>query len=449
MIFQNMPIRIRMSLFYSLLTLVLLAVFFPTLYFGTEKILMSDQEQMLRLSLAQLVERVESEDGELVLEDGAGLPQGAGYAIHAEDGTLIAQSRMPGWIAETPFVSEKMQTVAHDGGVWLLIDGTAQEDDTRFTVRVCFSLEPVRQTMSTIRTVCFITTPVLLLLAFLGGHTIARRSLRPIEGIIGAVRVIATGDLSERVQNISSKDEVGDLARTMNDMLEKIEASFARERRFASDASHELRTPVSIVMAYAEGLLEGRQPEDEETKGLETILAESRHMERIIAQLLMITRGQEKRYPVHMEKLDLREILESVVEQLSPLAREREITLVIETAAGTSIEGDQSLLTQMMMNLLENGIKYGRRGGHVVLSAHVVKGACEIAVRDDGIGIAAESLPHIFDRFYRADTVRDRSGTGLGLSIVRWIVEAHGGEIQANSTPGKGTEIRVRLHVKP
>lgn len=441
---QKLPIRYGMTLFYGVLTCLLFAIFLPSLYIFMEKTLMSNQESVLRLSLSQLVAQVESHDGVIVLEDeGIGFPQTIGFIIWNEDGSTIAQHGLPTWAETLPFETGVIRKVGAKEDRWLLLDGEFQEDGMIITLRIAASLESIQSTMRIFLTISLIIAPLLLAISIVGGLAIARRSLHPIDRIIETTEIIARGDLSERIRGVETRDEVGKLAEMINEMLEKVETAFIREKRFSSDASHELRTPVSVIMAYAEALMEDQEEAREDTKSLQVILSESRRMERIIGQLLMITRGQENQYPVQMEPLDIPEMLEAVLEQMEAATQARSISVSLDAQPGLCVRGDQSLLTQMMINLVENAVKYGHESGHVWVHAGETDGRCVISVADDGIGIPAESLPHLCERFYRVDSSRDRTGSGLGLSIVQWIVGLHQGTLEITSEIGKGTKVLV------
>lgn len=183
---------------------------------------------------------------------------------------------------------------------------------------------------------------------------------------------------------------------------------------------------------------------DQARKPLNAILSESRSMQRLIEQLLMLTRGQEGRLRLEKDRFPVRDVLEAVEDTLGEAARTAGITISLEAPADLTITADQSLFSQLMLNLTENAIKYGRPGGHVLLSAEEEPCGILLRVADDGIGISAENLPHVFERFFRADAARDRSGTGLGLSIAQWIVRAHHGTISVESEEGRGTVFSVR-----
>lgn len=223
-----------------------------------------------------------------------------------------------------------------------------------------------------------------------------------------------------------------------------LERSFERERQFTSDTSHELRTPVAVISACAEELEAGLSA-GEAAQSLAAIRRESARMNKIISQLLMLTRGYEGRIHLEKETLEFRNLVGSVMEELSESAAASEIRLLNQVPQGCTIFADQSLLTQLLINLIGNSIKYGMMGGKVTVRATASETGCTFTVSDNGIGMQPEELDHIFERFYRADKARDRSGFGLGMPIVKWIVELHGGDIRVASEAGKGTQVTVTV----
>lgn len=263
-------------------------------------------------------------------------------------------------------------------------------------------------------------------------YLLAKRAIRPIADITRTAEAISAGDLSKRIAEPSARDEVQELAITFNTMLDRLQESFQRERQFTSDASHELRTPVAVISACAEELAE--EP-----------LSEDGRMNKIISQLLVLTRGYEGRYHLDKERLPLREAVGSVLEELAEPAAAQGISLFNQVPAEIEVWADQSLLTQLLINLVGNAVKYGKQGGWVIIRASQEREDCVLTVSDNGIGMSPEELEHIFERFYRADKARDRSGSGLGLSIAQWIVHLHGGEITAQSQLGKGSQFTVAL----
>lgn len=447
---SRLSIRLKITLWYLLLTVILLSVFLPVLYGLISTSMYTNEEGTLRNIASQVILGCEIENDSINWGEGTKLPADASIAIVDVNGNVLVSNSNLDWISSGPFHAGVIQTITQQGKSWMVYDESLKnENQTMAYVRVCTSLDSVTSFLTKVKIIMIIAAPIFLLIAVLGGLLIAKKALRPISKITGTAAEIEKGDLSLRIGGIDTKDEVGHLARTFNSMLEHLEESFRRERQFSSDASHELRTPVAIIMAYSEALIASKnkncESTDDEIKSLELIRSESEKMNVIISQLLMLARGYEGKYPVEIENIDLNEIISSVVEQMHDLASESNISLQYAPNDELLCMADQSLMTQMLINLIENGIKYGRPGGYVKITAKKENNSMQIVVEDNGIGISKEDLPHIFDRFYRADKSRDRSGTGLGLSIVKWIVDEHNGKITVSGEPGVGTTFSITI----
>jgi signal transduction histidine kinase len=243
-----------------------------------------------------------------------------------------------------------------------------------------------------------------------------------------------------------TEDEVGRLATTFDEMLDKLESSISKEKRFASDASHELRTPVSIISAQVEQTLSGnKRSERDYRQALKKILMESKKMSYIISQLLMFYRGDEGKYELNFEILDLNMIVEEVANEFKGIASDNGIEINFEVKEKVKIRADQTLITRLLINLIDNAIRYSKKDGKVNIVVFREKDFANIIVEDNGIGISKKDIPYIFDRFYRSDRSRTGQGTGLGLSIVKWIVDMHKGEIKVESEINRGSRFIVKL----
>ena len=268
----------------------------------------------------------------------------------------------------------------------------------------------------------------------------------------GFARRFEVGDLHERVPVPRAQDELKKLAQTFNEMIERLEKSFARQRRFVADASHELRTPVAAIRGMTDVTLASSAAvsPDEYRVVLRDVNAEAERLGRLISDLLLLARVDENKLVLEREEVRLDRLMADVAAAMELLATEKNITLSVE--AGESGEpapvlGDEARLIQVIMNLVDNAIKYTGEGGIVTLRVHVKDGSAFLSVSDTGIGIGPEHLEHIFERFYRVDPSRSLAagGTGLGLSIVEWVVRAHGGTISVESKPGQGSTFTVQL----
>lgn len=444
---RKITLRTRMACWFTLSVLVVTTLFFGALYLITQSRLNAIQQEDLLLALQQLSSQVENKNGRLVFEDETPVKAGILYYIMEDNGSELASYGEDISLFDTePVRAGDFTRTVHEGREWLLLDSSQLHiGDERIRIRVGVSCDQIERTLRIFRMIFFLGVPVMTALAGMIGFQIAKRSLQPIDRIIHCANEITQGDLTRRVPEEATNDELGELTRTLNRMLASLEEALRRERRFTSDASHELRTPVAVIRAYAENLQDKAALSPEDGAQVAIILKECRRMQRMIEQMLTLTRGQEGRYPVTMERICLNDVLEGVQAVLEPLAAQRDIALQAAAQPDLLLTADQSLMTQLLLNLTENAIKYGRQGGWVRINARREGDCVCLTVADNGVGISAEQLPHIFERFFRADTARDRTGSGLGLAIAQWIVGLHNGSIRVESEPGEGTCFTVTL----
>lgn len=302
--------------------------------------------------------------------------------------------------------------------------------------------------------VLFGVTVATVALSGLVGYWLASRALRPMTQMVEELEAITDGrSLHRRLAVSADMDEVGRLATTLNAMLARLEESFAVLRRFTADASHELKTPLTVLRAGVERALTNPDTSQDILEVLEETLLEINRTSELVDALLTLARADEGRAPLHLERLDLSELLEDIEETAGILAEPEGVSLNVTRPEGPlEILADRSRIRQMLLNLTENAVKYTPRGGNVTIRLENQDHHAAITVSDTGIGIAPGDLPHVFDRFWRADTARTRTyrgGAGLGLAISKWIVEAHGGTITVGSRPGRGTSFRIRLPKEP
>ena len=287
--------------------------------------------------------------------------------------------------------------------------------------------------------------------AVLVGRWIAGRALEPVDRMITEVREITDGrTLHRRLPVPMERDELGRLAETLNQMMTRLERSFAALRRFTADASHELKTPLTVVRAGVERAITRPGVPPETLAPLEETLQEVNRMTELLDSLLTLARADEGRADLHREPVDLREIIEEAGETGELLAEHAGVGIEIRLPPQPLVLAvDRSRVRQLALNLIENAVKYTPRGGQVSVELAGDDGRVVFTVADTGIGIAPGDLPHVFDRFWRADSARtrtsERAGTGLGLAICKWIAEAHGGTIEVQSRPGRGTTFTVGL----
>ncbi len=316
-------------------------------------------------------------------------------------------------------------------------------------VRVGTSLRPVEETLDWLLLVLLLTMPVGMIVALAGGWFLAGRALRPVESITQAAGRIAGGDLSQRLSVPQSTDEIGRLAATFNDMIARLDASFRQVRQFGTDASHELRTPLTVLKGETELALRRPRSAEDYRLVLESGLEEIDRMTRIVDELLFLSRADLGEVKLESLPVRLDGLLEDIHRQASLLGQEANVQVSLGSTEACTVQGDELRLRELLLNLVDNGIKYSRPSGTVELELTCDRQAARVTVRDQGIGIEPEALSRIFDRFYRTDAARAHAkmGTGLGLAICRWIADAHGGRIDVQSTPGHGSLFSLVLPI--
>lgn len=311
------------------------------------------------------------------------------------------------------------------------------------------SLTRVQETLARLRTLYTIFVPLTVFFASLGGFLLANRALRPVDKITNLAKAVQAESLDARLGLDLPNDEIGRLASTFDQMLGRLQAAFERQRQFTADAAHELRTPLAAMKGDIGVTLNRERSATEYRDNLVRLEGEVDRLTTLVEELLLLARFESNRESLQLEELDLAELLETVAEQLEPLAAEKQMTLYVEAPASLTMVGDAGQLIRLFLNLFDNAVKYGPAGSRVTISAgHAAKeaeagdgrGTIEVSVHDRGPGIPEEHLPHIFKRFYRADQARTRGrgATGLGLAISREIVRAHGGELSAGNSPAGG-----------
>ena len=321
-------------------------------------------------------------------------------------------------------------------------------DGHTFHVRVAVPTEPFDQALDRFRLILQETLPFLVVLASLAGYWLSGRALAPVNAIIETARGVGVQNLSGRLAVPPANDELRGLSETLNAMLARIEASVKRLTQFTADASHDLRTPVALIRTSAELALRRPRTDDEYRETLSRILATSEETTHLIENLLTLARADAGATELHFTDIDLVPHLEKLAQEAGILAAGKGIQVSSELASGpVRVSADPAAIERLLLIVIENAIKYTPSGGKIDVILSNGAGNARIEIRDSGIGISDKDLPHIFERFYRADQARSREtgGSGLGLAIARWIVDLHGGLIEAQSTLGNGSVIRITL----
>jgi len=366
------------------------------------------------------------------------------YAAWAEDGTRVAISTNASAALERP------ASIPSQQGRILRTRGTNRElvqfVPTGRCILVGASLTPTLAELHKLGATLAVIGCGIVIIGFAVGWWLATRALRPIEEISQAAREIAEGDLAKRINTSETESELGQLAAVLNSTFARLDAAFAQQQQFTSDAAHELRTPVSVILTQVQGTLNKDRTAAEYRETLEACQRAAQRMRRLIESLLELARFDAGQAQLKQMPFDLATIARYCAELVQPLAQERGVKISSELQTA-NCQGDPERIGQVITNLLTNAVNYNRSGGAVRIATRLNGTSAVLTVADNGPGIPPEHLPKIFDRFYRADAARTSSQgrTGLGLAISKAIVSAHGGSIAAANLPVGGAEFTVRL----
>lgn len=308
-------------------------------------------------------------------------------------------------------------------------------------------LDPVEAMLNHLFLQLIIGLPLAVVIITAGGYMLVRRALTPVERITRAAESITQHNLSERLPVSETGDELERLSVALNRMIGRLDDAFQNSKRFVADASHELRTPLTVLHGELENLIEDSRLDTETRERAAIMLEEAVRLSRIVEQLFTLSRLDAGEAQAEWKRLDLAGLTKTTAEQMGLLAEDKKISVACDANQPVFVEGDSARLKQVVVNLLDNAIKYTKEGGAIHLRVRPVNGRAILEVEDNGSGIPGEALPHVFERFYRVDRVHsgDAEGAGLGLSIAKSICSAHGAEIEATSALSKGSCFRVKL----
>ncbi len=462
-----MPIRWRLTVFNALVIGAVLLALGLALFLLLRNALLSDVEKDARDRAFDAAQTVESGE-DLDPTEAERLSLGGVFIVVRDDeGQILNQtvSSVPRQEIQDAVWTQALETRQPIGGA---ADYSPASPDYVYAVPVNLpegsvrvveagrSYEPTTETLETFAAVLIGGILVAILLSIGGAYLLARAALSPVSTVVRSARQITESDLSKRLPISRPKDEIGRLTITINELLGRLESAFARreealsrQQRFAADASHELRTPLTSIAGYARMLKDwGLEDPDAAREGVTAILEESEHMRGLVEGLLALARG-DMDAPLKLSTGDLAAVAADAAKAAQAAAGDKVVVEYAPPEEAVEASFDRSRIRQVTAILLDNAVKYTPEEGHVVVSAGQDNDWATIEVSDTGIGIPEEELPLVFERFHRVDPVRTQSapqsGVGLGLSIARQIARAHGGEIEAESEPGKGSTFVLRL----
>jgi heavy metal sensor kinase len=480
-------LRFKLTLWYVLILGILLISFSTFLYFTLSNSLYRDVDNKLR-SLAELVSSESSSplskfgfgNIDQALETSMNLkPIGKFIQVLDESGNIGRKSenlknvQLPIGLNALKNASKGLITFETNRSIAntplrIITFPVVENNHVTKIIQIASSLEEVEDALNTLFIILIITVPLALMVASLGGQFLAHKALKPVDDITQTARMITSQNLNQRIIPPKVKDEISRLIETFNGMISRLDQSFRQIKQFSSDASHELKTPLTILKGEVEVMLRKERTQQEYQQTLKSNLEEINRMSQIVEDLLLLSRADTGQIELNKGDINLAEILSQVVAQMDMLARSKGLDLsASNNHRDIHIFGDALRIREMLINLIENGIKYTEEGGSVHISLQKEFPPAEryrsdrserekerfvkIIVSDTGIGISREDQEKIFNRFFRVDKARSREqgGSGLGLSICKWIVEAHQGEIEVESELGKGSSFIVKLPPHP
>jgi heavy metal sensor kinase len=488
-------IRVQLTLWYTAIFALLILLFSLILYTTLQAFLASGVDSALQLRAQQIAGGISNESGNIVIQDVTGeLPGLDATATPGEPGKGTPTPKQTGNTGlygtqsdvnigtlvrildekgQTTYISPAFHALslppnsfttplhgmswqdtitAYNGQAVRVYSVALSDNGTVFGVlQVGESLAQLTATLQSITIALLIITPFVLLLGAIGSYWLAKRAFRPVLQLTRTTREIKAGDLHRRVPVPRARDEVYELALTFNEMIGRLDQAFTQQRRFVADASHELRTPITVIRSITDVALEEPRDFEDCVEALSDINAETERLSHLINDLLVLARADEEQLPLEQEPVRLDLLACDVAATMEPLALERGIKLQVQMLSPVVVPGDTARLIQVIMGLVDNALAYTNAGGTVSLGVEVHGGLARLVVRDTGIGIAEENIAHIFERFYRADPARSRliSGSGLGLAIADRVVRAHGGSITVESQVDQGSTFTITLPLAP
>jgi heavy metal sensor kinase len=459
---RRLSIRWRLTLWYGAVLSVILLGFCAAVYLLMERQLLSLTDAMLREELDELGAEVARAGSRAELSSVLALrfPGQEGYELQVR--TLageplfrsvgIGSKGLPRPV-DLPAVMEaptyESVNLNGHGPVRLSSRVTAGPTDS-VLIQAAVTLAPNVRAMRELVAVFLTIGPVALASTLAGGFWLARKALSPVDRMAATAAEITATQLDRRLAEPEAKDELGYLAQTFNAMIARLQRSFEEVRRFTADAAHELRTPLSAMRTEAEVALRSPRSPDRDTRVLENLLEEIERLTRLVSHLLFLCREETGVGVGDFRPVRLDEVVSDVCEHMKVAACEKGLDLMVERALACEVSGEADRLRQLFFNLLDNAIKYTQSGGKVTVETQASSDQAVVTVTDTGIGISAEHLPHVFDRFYRVDSSRssETDGTGLGLAICRSITETHAGRIEIASTSGIGTRVTLFIPMR-
>lgn len=441
---RKLSIKMRVTLWFTLLMIILVILMYWFMQFISKTLVEKDAKETLVQIVDQNMDEVELDDGEFEIDDDFVYVYNGVYSvIYKNDGTTLSGLFPSGVTTDEAFHEGEVREISVEGEKYFLYDRMVNllGMETMWVRGVIMANSNAGITNSLLQIV-LIALLFLVLCAALGGYRIAKWSFEPIEQINRAANEISDGkDLSKRIDLGEGEDEIHRLAKTFNHMFCRLETSFDGEKQFVADASHELRTPTTVILAQCDFALEYVETPEEYRESLEVIDRQAKRMSHIIGELLTVTRLDRGIEKANFENIDLSEFIVLLCEEYRNNP-DQNIAFSYDIEPDIHANVDCNMINRLLVNLISNAYQYGKEDGWIRLELRQRNGTITLSVRDNGIGIAKEDQEKIWRRFYQANTSRSGNGngsTGLGLSMVKQIAQIHGGDVLVESELGKGS----------
>lgn len=460
-IMKKISLKLKLTLLYTFFMALLTCASLAILFSLSNREVLSSTQSKLENRVQESVEYIALRNGEIRIDsDFYSVARDVYLSLYDSD-MYFLYGRVPHGFSQQPELADgEIRTIQDGNREWYVYDMSYRLSEERTVyVRGITSITDAEESFTVTVRFALIILPLMVLATAVIGYRFTRRTLAPVRQITDTVRQIrADADLSRRIgfadegnDKGKDRDEIYVLGKTFDEMLGELESVFRREQQFTSDASHELRTPVSVILAQCDAMLAEENSSaltEEQRSQIGLIRRKARGMADMISQLLFLSRADQGRQPLRKEHINLSELTEMTAEEQQMLAEAQGRGIVIETEIAPEIwaDADETLYIRMLVNLISNAVRYSRENGRVEVKLVRSGGMAVGSVRDYGAGISSDALPHIWERFYQADGARTGGGhAGLGLSMVKWIAGAHGGSVQAESTEGKGSTFTFRI----
>lgn len=443
---RKISVKLKITLWITLLMTILFLFLVAFTLFISRTVVLSSARQQLISTTRNSVGNISFSQGKLSTTEGFSFYQnGVSILVYSQAESLLAGQLPVSFTAKEPFQNGQVRTVEGASISYVVLDLWLPSSwEEGVWVRGLMEVPRNEQTTENLMKIAAIALPVFILLTAVGGYLLVRRAFRPLEQISATAQAMGEAkDLSRRIGLPPGRDEFSRLAQTFDQLFARLERSFEAEKQFTADASHELRTPVSIIKGACEYGLKYDETPEERQETLEMIARQAEKMAQLIGQLLSMTRLDQGTEGARLEPVDLGVLVEGLIRERGY----KEDKLFLSVSPGVQVRGDGALLARLTENLVENAFKYGKPGGHVWVTVKSQGEEGILEVRDDGIGIPKDQQEKIWQRFYQVDPSRsdESNGVGLGLSMVRQIAQLHGGTVTLDSVEGIGSAFALHL----